>query len=75
MCNTDLIVFGARLLACIGYGFAALCLAVAAGAALRGIFLKQDRAGRKVDMDAFGACLLMAFVTTLVTIGCLKILG
>lgn len=75
MCNTDLIVFGSRLLACIGYGFALLCLTVAV-LALGGLtFRKQSAADRKLDLDGFCAGLVLAVGSTLVTAVCLKLLG
>lgn len=75
MCNTDLIVFGARLLACIGYGFALLCISVSILAALSLTFRKQSAADRKIDRDGFGAGLVLSFGTALFTTICLKLLG
>jgi hypothetical protein len=75
MCNTDLIVFGARMVAFIGYGFGLFCLVVAIMAGGTGIFRKQSKEDRKNDIDVCVGGLGLAFGSAMLTAVCLKLLG
>lgn len=75
MCNDYLVVFGGRIVAVIGYGFALFCMSVSLLAMCTALFRKQAKEERKNDIEACTGGGFLAFASAMLTAVCLKLLG